>query len=59
MELKDGTPLGIEITLKTPDSFLVLRETLSRIGIPSKTNKTLYQSVHILHKRGIYMLVHF
>ena len=50
---------GIEITLKTPDSFSIIKETLTRIGIASKKNKTLYQSVHILHKRGDYYLMHF
>ncbi len=59
METKNGAPIGIEIELKRPDDFLILKETLSRIGIQSKTSKTLYQSVHILHKQGKYALVHF
>ena len=48
-----------EIRLKHPDDFLKIRETLSRIGIASKTEKKLYQSCHILHKQGKYYLVHF
>jgi hypothetical protein len=49
----------IEVTLPDPDNFLKVRETLSRIGVASKKDKTLYQSCHILHKRGRYAIVHF
>ena len=49
----------VEISLKHPDDFLKIRETLSRIGIASKREKKLYQSCHILHKQGKYYLVHF
>lgn len=49
----------IEVTLHEPDDFLKVRETLSRIGVASKKEKILYQSCHILHKRGKYYLVHF
>ena len=49
----------IEIKLKEPDDFLKIKETLSRIGIASKKDKTLYQSCHILHKQGKYYIVHF
>ena len=51
--------LGIEILLDDPDSFLKIKETLTRIGICSFKNKTLHQSVHILHKQGRYYLMHF
>lgn len=51
--------LGIEILLDTPDSFLLIKETLTRIGICSQKNKTLYQSVHLLHKQGRYYIMHF
>lgn len=44
---------------KFKDAFLKIRETLTRIGIASKKNKTLYQSCHILHKRGRYAICHF
>ena len=40
-------------------NFLKVKETLSRIGVASKKDKTLYQSCHILHKQGRYYLVHF
>jgi hypothetical protein len=49
----------VEVTLPNPDNFLKVRETLSRIGVASKKDKTLYQSCHILHKQGRYYIVHF
>ena len=49
----------LEITLPNDDDFLKIKETLTRIGIASKKDKTLYQSCHILHKRGRYYVVHF
>ena len=36
-----------------------VRETLSRIGVASKKEKVLYQSCHILHKKGRYFITHF
>jgi hypothetical protein len=48
-----------EVKLKEPDDFLKVAETLTRIGIPSDESNTLYQSCHILHKRGRYFIVHF
>jgi hypothetical protein len=51
--------VGVEITLAQPDDFLKVRETLTRIGVASKKDNTLYQSCHILHKRGKYAIVHF
>ena len=49
----------VEVTLKEPDDFLKVRETLTRIGIASRKEKTLFQSCHILHKQGKYYIVHF
>jgi hypothetical protein len=49
----------VEVTLETPDAFLLIKETLTRIGIASNKEKKLYQSCHILHKRGKYFLTHF
>ena len=49
----------IEVKLKNPDDFLKIRETLTRIGVASRKDKTLYQSCHILHKQGRYFIVHF
>lgn len=50
---------GIEVKLKSEDDFLKIRETLTRIGIASNKDKKLYQSCHILHKKGRYAIVHF
>ena len=49
----------LEVTIKQPDDFLKIRETLTRIGVASRKDKTLYQSCHILHKQGKYFIVHF
>ena len=49
----------LEVTIKQPDDFLKVRETLTRIGVASRKDKTLYQSCHILHKQGKYFIVHF
>jgi len=49
----------LEVTLKQPDDFLKIRETLSRMGVASRKDKTLFQSCHILHKQGKYYIVHF
>lgn len=49
----------LEIILPTPDNFLKVKETLTRIGIASKKDKKLFQSAHILHKQGRYFIVHF
>ena len=49
----------VEVKLNTDDDFLKVRETLTRIGVASKKEKILYQSCHILHKQGLYYIVHF
>ena len=49
----------LEVRLKEEDDFLKVRETLTRIGVASRKDKTLYQSCHILHKKGKYYVVHF
>jgi len=49
----------VEVKLPDPQAFLKVKETLTRIGVASKKDKTLYQSCHILHKQGHYYLVHF
>lgn len=67
--------VGIEITLKQNEDFLKIKETLTRIGVDSDVlyrnelkdiatkesliSHTLYQSCHILHKRGRYVILHF
>jgi hypothetical protein len=49
----------VEVVLKDQDDFLKVRETLTRIGVASRKDKTLYQSCHVLHKQGKYYIVHF
>lgn len=49
----------VEVRLRSPEDFLKVKETLSRIGLASKKDNTLYQSCHILHKQGRYYIVHF
>ncbi len=49
----------VEVELPSQDSFLKVKETLTRIGVASKKDKILYQSCHILHKQGKYYIVHF
>jgi len=49
----------VEIKLRNNEDFLKIRETLTRIGVASRKEKVLYQSCHILHKQGLYYLVHF
>jgi len=51
--------LGIEITIDMRDDFLKIKETLTRIGLSSRKENKLYQSCHILHKRGRYAIMHF
>lgn len=49
----------VEVRLRSPEDFLKVKETLSRIGLASKKDNTLYQSCHILHKQSKYYIVHF
>jgi hypothetical protein len=51
--------VGVEITLDDEDSFLKVKETLTRIGVSSRKDRVLYQSCHILHKQGRYVILHF
>ena len=58
-EIKWSLDLMLEVTLREPDDFLKVRETLTRIGVASRKERKLYQSCHILHKKGKYYIVHF
>jgi hypothetical protein len=49
----------VEVRLKNPEDFLKIKETLTRIGVASRKDQTLYQSCHILHKQRRYFIVHF
>jgi hypothetical protein len=57
--MKKITDTFVEVLLDQEDDFLKVRETLTRIGIASPKEKKLYQSCHILHKKGRYYIVHF
>jgi len=59
LEKQKYDDVGVLIELAKPDDFLVIVETLTRIGIKSKKTNTLFQSCHILHKKGTYRIVHF
>jgi|TARA_R110000851_G_scaffold230898_7_gene383719 hypothetical protein len=49
----------LEVSIREPDDFLKIRETLTRMGVASKHENKLFQSCHILHKQGHYFIVHF
>ena len=51
----------IEVTLPEETDFLKARETLTRLGIATTKGDTptLFQSCHILHKKGRYYITHF
>ena len=49
----------IEIILTKSDNFLIIKETLTRIGVPNKDITKLYQTCHILCKRKRYFITHF
>jgi hypothetical protein len=49
----------VEVSLLEQEDFLKIKETLTRIGVASKKDNTLYQSCHILHKQSKYYIVHF
>ena len=51
--------VGIHIKLYDPEDFMVVRETLSRIGVSPKGKKILYQSCHLIHKNEVYIIAHF
>jgi hypothetical protein len=56
---EDPTTELIEVELSSPQDFLKIKETLTRIGVASNKSKRLFQTCHILHKRGRYYITHF
>ena len=58
-EVSWSTDIMVEVSLRQPDDFLKVREPLTRIGVASRKEKKLFQSCHILHKKGKYYIVHF
>jgi hypothetical protein len=57
--VKWSPDLMVEVELETPDSFLLAKETLTRIGVASRYKKELYQTAHILYKNNLYYLIHY
>ena len=58
-EISWNADMMVEVAFNQPDDFLKVRETLTRIGVASRKEKKLFQSCHILHKKGRYYIVHF
>ena len=60
-DLSDKTfkNIGIHINLLDEEDFMVVRETLSRIGVSPKGKNVLYQSCHLIHKDEVYIIAHF
>jgi len=57
--VKWSPDLMVEVELDTPDSFLLAKETLTRIGVASRYKKELYQTAHILYRGGKYYIIHY
>jgi hypothetical protein len=51
--------VGVQVKLFDDDDFMVVRETLSRIGVSPKGKNVLYQSCHLVHKNDAYIVAHF
>lgn len=51
--------IGVHVKLFDDEDFMVVRETLSRIGVSPKGKKVLYQSCHLIHKNNVYIVAHF
>jgi len=49
--------LGVRVRLVTPENFLKIKETLTRIGV-ADAERNLTQQCFILHKRGEYAILH-
>lgn len=49
----------IRFTDGDEQGFRKVRETLKRIGVKSKHEQKLFQSAHILQKKGSYYILHF
>lgn len=50
---------GVGVRIRLIEDFLMIKETLQRIGVASYKTQTLYQSCHILHKKEQYAILHF
>jgi len=52
-----GINLGVQIRLK--GDYLVVKETLERIGIANKTTKVIIPSCYIIFKNNKHYIMHF
>jgi hypothetical protein len=50
---------GYGVEVKLVSDFLVIKETLERIGIANRKTQVITPSVYILHKQGKYYIIHF
>ena len=51
--------VGVHVKLFDPEDFMVVRETLTRMGVSPKGKNILYQSCHLIHKNDVYIVAHF
>ena len=51
--------VGVHVKLFDDEDFMVVRETLTRMGVSPKGKNILYQSCHLIHKDDIYIVAHF
>lgn len=49
----------LEVELPSEQNFLIIKETLTRMGVTPKNKKILYQSCHILNTNSKFYIVHF
>lgn len=49
----------IEFREGSDEGFRKVKETLQRMGVPSRKDQVLFQTAHILHKQGRYYICHF
>lgn len=48
----------VEVQFLREDAFLIVKETLTRMGISRMKEKSLQQTCHVLHKKNRYFVVH-
>lgn len=51
--------IEVEFPEGPEEGFRKVKETLQRMGVPSRRENVLFQSAHILHKQGKYYICHF
>lgn len=58
-DIFNGFGIEVELIGDSRITFNRIRDVLSRIGVMSTLKKEMWQSCHILHKRGHYSIMHF